>query len=117
MASDPTLSDDVAFRLTSMGPVTSRRMFGGHGIFLEGLMFGLVAGDAFYLKADDANRATFEAAGARPFSYVRRSRPVELSYWRVPDEVFADPERLIDWAERACAAARRARARRPRRTG
>lgn len=117
MASDPAFSEDVSFRLTPMGPVTARRMFGGHGIFLDGLMFGLVAGNAFYLKTDDGNRAAYEDAGARPFSYVRRARPVELSYWCVPDDVFADPARLLDWADAAYAAARRARDRRPRRKG
>lgn len=109
MASDPAFCDDVTARLTPMGPVIGRRMFGGFGIFLDGLMFGLIADDAFYLKVDDANRAAFEAAKSTPFSYIGKNRPIELSYWRVPDAVFDDPEALIAWSLAALSVARRAK--------
>ena len=106
-------ADDVAVRLMPLGPVAHRRMFGGFGIFLDGLMFGLIADDTLYLKADDVNRETFAAAGSAPFQYDRRGRPVEMSYWRVPETVFDDLDALIDWAESALQAAKRTR--RPRR--
>lgn len=109
MASDPAFSDDVTARLTPLGPVRARRMFGGFGIFVDDLMFGLIARDRLYLKVDDGNRPSFEAAGSRPFTYEGKSKPVEMSYWLVPDAVFDDPAVLIDWAEAARQAAQRAK--------
>jgi DNA transformation protein len=109
MASDKSVLDEFTARLTPMGPVTGRRMFGGFGIFMEGLMFGLIAHDILYFKVDDGNRADFEAAGSQPFSYQGKSKPVRMSYWKVPEQILADSAALIDWGENAHAAARRAK--------
>jgi len=109
MASDQAFCDHVTSRLTPMGPVVGRRMFGGFGIFMDGLMFGLIADDTFYLKVDDDNRPAFEEAGSAPFSYMGRNRPIELSYWRVPEPVYDDPETLLAWSAEALAVARRAK--------
>src|SRR5918996_5477354 len=103
----------VVESLRPLGPVSARRMFGGHGIFLDGLMFGLVADGQLYLKADDGNRAAYEAEGLQPFTYTGgRGRMIELSYREAPSEGFDDPEILCDWAREAFAAARRSEARR-----
>ena len=109
MASSKEFAEEVAGRLFLLGPVAARRMFGGFGIFLDGVMFGLIGFDTLYFKADDGNRADFEAAGMEPFSYQGRDRPISMSYWRVPDEVLEDVEQLSQWAEKALAAARRAK--------
>ena len=95
-----------------LGPVgaTARRMFGGHGIFLDGLMFALIADDRLYFKADDDNRAIFEDAGSEPFTYMRRGKPASLSYWSAPDDALEDPTELRGWAEHGIASARRAAA-------
>lgn len=79
MPSDRSVCDDFTARLTPMGPVTGRNMFGGFGIFMDGLMFGLVAYDELYFKVDDGNRADYESAGSRPFTYEGKSSPVEMS--------------------------------------
>jgi DNA transformation protein len=95
-----------------LGPLdaVARRMFGGHGIFVDGLMFALIADDRLYFKADDASRAAFEAAGGEPFTYLRRGRPASLSYYGVPDDALEDREALLEWAGHGIAAARRAAA-------
>ena len=110
MASDPAFCDDVTDRLTPMGTVMGKRMFGGFGVFMDGLMFGLIADDAFYLKVDDENRAAFEDAGMEPFTYLRKGKPASLGYWAVPPDVFDDPDGLLDWARDAHAVAKRAAA-------
>ena len=46
--------------------VTSRSMFGGVGIYGDGLFFALLDNDTLYLKVDDSNRGDFEAAGTGP---------------------------------------------------
>lgn len=101
--------------LTPLGPVVARRMFGGHGIFLDDAMLALAFDDTLWLKSDPETRAMFTQGGARPFVYTRQGKPVELSFLSVPDAVWADPSRLMDWAEAALRAARRARARRAKR--
>jgi DNA transformation protein and related proteins len=89
-----------------VGGVSLRRMFGGLGVFRNGLMFGLVANDILYLKADDLSRAPFEAEGSKPWIYRGRHRAnVSTSYWRVPERLFDEAEEFADWARRAFDAA------------
>ena len=109
MPSDRSVCDNITDRLTPLGPVTGRAMFGGFGIFMDGLMFGLIADNDLYLKVDDENLPTFEAAGSHPFTYEGKSKPVQMSYWKVTEQVLNDPNELIDWAAAAFAAARRAK--------
>ena len=95
--------------LAPLGPVAIKRMFGGGGVFLDGLMFGLVIEDVLYLKADDGNRPAFEAEGLAPFSYDKKSgRTTVMSYWRAPDRLLDEPDEMVAWARAAIAAAQRA---------
>jgi DNA transformation protein and related proteins len=109
MAIDKSVCDEITARLTPLGPVTGRGMFGGFGIFMEGVMFGLIADDTLYLKVDDGNRAVFEDAGSQPFTYQGKSKPVQMSYWKVPPEVFAEEPVLVEWGSEAYSAAKRAK--------
>lgn len=94
--------------LNELGPVMIRRMFGGAGIFCDGVMFALVADDVLYLKADDDTRASFEAERCAPFSYATTGgRNTIMSYWRTPERLFDEPDELVAWARRALGAARR----------
>ena len=105
-------SEFVSYVLESLrplGPVSARRMFGGHGIYLHGVMFALVADDQLYLKVDDGNRGAYQAAGLEAFSYDGRGRAIRMSYHEAPGEGFDDPEVLCAWAREAYAAALRAR--------
>jgi DNA transformation protein len=96
----------VVMRLMPLGDVQARPMFGGHGIYVDGLFSALIMRDALYLKADNHNRSVFEAGGATPFRpYPDRPKP-SMSYYKVPQDVFDGPD-LIPWAEGAVAAARR----------
>jgi DNA transformation protein len=94
MASSKEFADEVAGRLFLLGPVAARRMFGGFGIFLDGVMFGLIGFDELFFKADDGNRADFEDAEMGPFSYQGKNGPISMSYWQVSEEVFEDAEQL-----------------------
>lgn len=104
--------------LDGWGTVTARRMFGGHGLYHEGLMFAIVMDSRLYLKADDGNRAEFEALGLAPFTYPMKGKTVALSYWSAPDAMFDEPSEAVRWARSAWEAAARghaAKASRPRR--
>lgn len=90
-------------------------MFGGHGVFLDGVMFGLLADGDLYLKVDDENRGRFEEAGLAPFVYEGKHRPMQMSYHRAPEPI-EDWVLLEPWARSALDAARRAQAaKKPRR--
>ena len=86
--------------LSDWGGVSARRMFSGHGLFRQGRMLGLIVRDTLYLRVDDRSRGEFEAAGMKPFSYMRNKR-VELPYWEAPPELFDDAELMVEWARRA----------------
>lgn len=83
-------------------------MFGGHGLFLDDAMIALTSAGELWLKGDGDCRDLFLEGGARPFVYRRQGKPVELSFYSVPPEVWADPPRLVDWGTRAHRAALRA---------
>lgn len=84
------------------GPVAVKRMFSGAGFFRNDLMFALVAGDAFYLKTDDAGRAAFEAEGLGPFTYMKKDGEHTLtSYYRAPARCLDDSDEMREWCSRA----------------
>jgi DNA transformation protein and related proteins len=90
------------------GPVTVRRMFGGAGIYADGTMFALVASGVIYLKTDEQNTPAFERERLAPFTYeTKDGRRGVMSYRRMPDRLYDDPDELAIWARDALAAAHR----------
>lgn len=97
-----------------MGEITSRAMFGGHCLYCDGAVFALVASNALYLKADDANRDRFVARGLRPFKPFE-DRDEVMSYFEAPPEVFEDQDAMKEWVGGAVRAGHRSlQVRRPR---
>lgn len=106
-------SDLIAHLLELLSPiaeVSAKRMFGGHGFFHDGLMFGLVADGVFYLKTDDENRNEFEQRNLPAFVVSRKGgKAMETSYRQCPEEALDNSERMKPWARSAMAAAERNR--------
>jgi len=96
--------------LQFIGPVESKSMFGGFGVFLEGLMFGLIADSELYLKVDAENRQDYEDVGLQAFSYGKNGKEFKMSYYQAPEEAMEDAELLSSWASNAYGAAMRAAA-------
>jgi DNA transformation protein len=94
--------------LEALGPVSARRMFGGYGIYLDGLMFALVADEVLYLKVDDETRDAFLAAGLEAFRYSRKGKVYQMSYHAAPEDALENGALLRDWARKAVDAALRA---------
>ncbi len=87
-------------------PVDVRRMFSGAGIFADGLMFALVVDDVIYLKAGEENAPDFDREGLPPFQYRRKAgHRAVMSYRRMPERLYDDPEELAVWARNALRAA------------
>lgn len=99
--------------LGSVGSARSRRMFGGHGFYVDDLFIALIAYERLYLKADASTRAAFEAAGCQPFVYDGAGKSVTLGYFSAPEEAMESPPLMQPWARLALAAALRARAAKP----
>jgi DNA transformation protein and related proteins len=101
--------DDIVELFSVFGPVNVRRMFGGAGIYADGTMFALVADGVIYLKAGASNVAMFERERLAPFTYERRKgERAVMSYRRMPDRLYDDPEELALWARAALSAGPRA---------
>ena len=99
--------------IAPLGDVSSRAMFGGHGIYAGSQIIAIVIDDILYLKADDESRASFDAQGLEPFSYTSKGKTYAMSYFRAPDECFDAPHAMLPWARAALAAALRKAAAKP----
>ena len=97
-----------------VGMVSAKRMFGGYGIFLDGLMFALVADSTLYLKADAETENEFEEKGLEKFKYNKKGKEYSMSYYCAPEEALEDMDEMNDWARRSYEAALRAAARKRR---
>ena len=73
----------------------NRELFGGVGIYKNGVIFGLIYDNQLYFKVNDTNRCRYEAAGSQPFIYNSSGKQVQLSYWAVPESVIEDSMRLV----------------------
>ncbi len=101
--------EEIEDRFSAFGPVTTRKMFGGTGIYRDGIIFALEAYGEILLKADAQSAPEFEAAGSRQWVYQGKDgRQTRMPYWSIPDEAADDPEELALWAGKAYEAARRA---------
>jgi len=113
----PRRSETVEYLVELMRPwgaVTAKSMFGGWGLYREGLFFAIVADDVLYLKTDDETRATFEAEHLDPFVFRSKDgTSTAMSYRRAPDEALENPDEMARWAGLAYGAAVRAAARKP----
>lgn len=99
MKKDQSFNDYVVNDLLKEVPgIASRAMFGGWGIYKDGLMFALIADGELYFKVGDSNRADYENAGSHPFVYSGGNhKPTTMSYWLLPEEVMEDEEKLHEW--------------------
>ena len=91
MKVSPEYLNFVMEKLSPIGDIKSRAMFGSYGIFHQGLMFALISEDTLYFKVNEPNRDMYERAQSQPF-------PHGISYWEVPTDVLEDNTKLHEWA-------------------
>jgi DNA transformation protein len=104
----PVSSDYLQYvleQLASMPGVTSRRMFGGVGLYSDGVFFGIIADDGLFFKVDDSTRESYTARGSGPFRPYKDRPAVSMSYFQVPADVLEDADELVPWARTAVRAA------------
>jgi DNA transformation protein len=104
-------SDFLAYvldQLAQLGEVTSRRMFGGAGLYCDEFFFGLISDDVLYLRVDDSNRSDYTARGMAAFRPYADRPQLSMSYHETPAEVLENAAELAVWARRSVAVAMRA---------
>ncbi len=97
MAVNESFTQYVKEQLEGMGEVKVRKMFGGAGVYMDGVIMGLIDGSTLFLKVNDSNRDMFEKKGMGPFKPYP-DKNVSMSYYEVPAEVLEDREELKRWA-------------------
>ena len=113
MTASATYAEFLREQLAPLGRVSMRRMFGKTGVFCDGVMFAMVTDNTLYFRVDDENREIFKEAEAfPPLNYAKKGAMIDLSFWRVPERLFDEPDELIIWAQAALAAAHRVAAKR-----
>ncbi|PRD42056.1 competence protein TfoX [Phyllobacterium phragmitis] len=103
--------DDIRDLFSSLGPIVIKRLFGGKGIYHDGLIIAIEYRDEILLKADEISAPFFEEAGCVQWTYAgkNRSKPVAMPYWSIPGDALDDPDIMAEWARRAYEAAMRSR--------
>lgn len=95
LTTDSTLMAELlSDKLEPIGGITVKKMFGGHGVFHEGKMFGIVDSKGqCYFKANETNQGDFEASGSH--------RHGKMPYFFIPEEILNDTDKLLEWAKKA----------------
>ena len=112
-ATHPEFIAHCAELLRAVGTPRVRRMFGGHGFYVDDVFIAIAGRERLYLKVDEFTRAQFEAEGCQPFVYSAATQAVALGYFSAPDDAMESAPLMQPWARLALAAALRARAAKP----
>ncbi|HEX7775964.1 MAG TPA: TfoX/Sxy family protein [Parvibaculum sp.] len=102
MSVSPEYKEFIVEQLERLGPVKMRGMFGGAGVYLDDLMFGVIFEETLYFKVDDRNRADYEAEDKGPFTFEMTDGSTgQLHYYEVPERLYDEPDELVQWARKA----------------
>ena len=93
--------DHVVERMAEFAPVQAKPMFGGHGVYWQGLMFALIAQEQLYFKADAVSVDDFTRLGLGPFTYEFKGKVGHLKYYQAPPEVLDESDQMAAWARKA----------------
>src|SRR6059058_3616191 len=97
--------DYVHDQLSGLGGVSSRRMFGGAGLYCDEFFFALIDNDTLYLRVNDDNRADYTSRGMGQFRPYADRPELSMSYYETPADVLEDTAQLVSWARRSVAVA------------
>ena len=107
MAAIPAIVELLQEVLNDTGTFKARRMFGGHGLYLDGTFFAILDDDVLYFKVSEATRSAYETEGMGPFTYQTKTGDYALnSYWRLPERLLDELDELREWVRNAVGAAR-----------
>lgn len=87
--------------LSHCDSITSRAMFGGYGIYKNGVIFAIIARDELYFKVDQSNIEQYKKQGSEAFTFEAKGKVSKMSYWKVPLLIMEDETQLKDWVEQS----------------
>ena len=99
MAVSRSYLEFIVEQLSEIIPIKSRRMFGGVGIYGDGLFFAIIADDILYFKVDDTNRSDYERQGMGQFG--------NMQYYQLPAVQLEDLDGLREWVNKSLTVAAR----------
>jgi DNA transformation protein and related proteins len=102
-------NDAISDLFSGLGPVSIRKLFGGKGIYHEGVIVAIELRGELMLKADAAAAPEFERAGCKQWTYThaKTGNHVSMPYWTVPDGAMDSPEDMAVWACKSYEAGKR----------
>ena len=83
------------------GPIHTKRMFGGYGVYYNDIMFALVEDDILFLKADETIAKDFTERCLGQFEYAKGGKVIRLSYYQAPEELLEDRDMACEWAKKS----------------
>lgn len=104
---------EIMQKLSAFGHMSARRMFGGYGIYKDGIIIALADDEELYFKSVPTSEVYYQSFGSTPFIYEGQLRPIQLSYWKVPEDVMNDPKTLEKWVEIAFQSSKEYQAKKP----
>lgn len=107
MAASASYSEYIKDLFSPFGAIAVRKMFGGAGVYCDGVIFAIIGDDDLWLKVDDVTRTEFEEAGLYPFEVEMSGKKGTMSYYCAPEEIFDDNDALRHWAALALGASAR----------
>lgn len=99
MSVSPNYRTYIVEQLAALPGLSTRRMFGGIGIYSDAWFFALIDDDVLFFKVDDSNREDYVSRGMKAFMPFP-GQP-SLGYFQVPPDVIEEAEELVRWARRA----------------
>jgi len=115
MANTPDFIAHILELMRPSGRASARAMFGGHGLYLDGLIVAIVVLDVLYLKTDDETRAAYMKRALDQFSYTtKEGKAYAMRYHRAPEEAVEGPDAMREWLRPALGAALRNAQKKPR---
>lgn len=96
---DESFKEFVLDQLSDLERVSCRAMFGGHGLYCNGIFFGIIHKGRLYFKTNDQTRPEYIKEGMMPFR--PNSKQTLKNYYEVPVDVMEEPDRVVDWARKA----------------
>ncbi len=97
MAVNQGFLDLVLEQLKDLEEVSSRKMFGGAGIYIDGKIIGIVHEATLYFKVNQKNVEDYTEMGMKQFNPYK-DKPMKMPYYEVPPEVIEDGENIQKWA-------------------
>jgi len=88
--------------LAGIDGISSRAMFGGYGIYKDGVIFAIIADEQLYFKVDESNRKDYEQYGSHPFVYSQgKTKSTTMSYWELPADIQEDRHEIVEWVQKS----------------